>query len=287
MSATNNLVTPYRNALCSMVRIRMFFIQRPEWWTYALSIVVWIWLMFHLSSANQALNHSENIRYCIPTEFQAIEHPTYQKNFTFKEKASINRIGKIMVSGLKHWIIMVIAMMFPLLTEPIRHVAFSVRRKDKALGILSFLIGYMITWIVAGLFFLLVPFLLNALIGNVSPFVNALIKASGFLMAAILIWQPSRLVRMTKCGRTMPLRIDGWRLYLDSIRYGLKMGLACLNMCWVVMAALVLAQHSIVLMYLVTIVLIYERYLVPHTSKFPGYAWVAIAFALFVMEIGV
>jgi predicted metal-binding membrane protein len=287
MSVTNNLVAQYRNSLFPMGWIRMFFLQRPEWWTYFLSLIVWIWLVMNLSSATPVLKHSGNIMYCMPANVQVVEHATYKKSTTFKKEAITQGLWKTMANGLEHWIIMVIAMMFPLLTEPIRHVAFSVRRKDRTIGIWSFLIGYMITWIAAGLFFLLVPFILEALIGNASPFINALIKASGFLMAAILIWQPSRLVKMTKCGRTMPLRIDGWRLYLDSMHYGLKMGLACLNMCWVVMVALILTQHSIILMYLVTIVLIYERYLVPHTSKFPGYAWLAIALTLFVIEIRV
>lgn len=68
----------------------------------------------------------------------------------------------------------------------------------------------------------------------------------------------------------MPVRIRGWQLHGDSLIYGLGMGFTCLNMCWVPIAALMLAHHNITLMSVVTIVIIYERYFLRHTSKLPG-----------------
>lgn len=74
-------------------------------------------------------------------------------------------------------------------------------------------------------------------------------------------------------------------MHADSLYYGLKAGIACLVMCWGSMLALVLAHHHLVLMYIITIVLIYERYLVPHTSKLAGYAWAVTGITLLVLDL--
>jgi hypothetical protein len=196
-----------------------------------------------------------------------------------------SRIMTMISNGMVPWIFMVAAMMFPLLNEPIRHVAFSVRRKDKSFAIGEFLIGYSTTWTIVGVLFLLLPLFLDMLVGDQTNFVNGVIKASGFLLAAALVWQPARAIRMTKCNMTMPIRIQGWQLHLDSLFYGFRTGFACLYMCWIPMAALMSAHHNIILMFAVTIIIIYERYLLPHTSKLPGYAWGLLAILLFAIEI--
>jgi Predicted metal-binding integral membrane protein (DUF2182) len=282
----NNLVA-YKNHLSfTVARVRVFFMQRPEWWTILFSVFVWTWLVMNLSTIIHNANQSGTIRYCMPAEeVKVAEHSGYEKVQTFKESDLVYKISDTISNGFWHWIIMVFAMMFLLLTEPIRHVAFSLRPKDKQVGILSFLVGYTIVWAITGLFFLLLPVFLDWIIVHPSSFVNGLVKASGFLLAAILIWQPTRPVKMTRCGQTMPIRIDGWQQYWDCLYYGCKMGLACLNMCWIVMVGLVLAQHNLMLMYLVTIVLIYERYLLPHTSKLPAYAWTILGLVLFGIEV--
>jgi len=176
-------------------------------------------------------------------------------------------------------------MMFPLLNEPIRHVAFSVRRKDRDFGIFWFFTGYAITWTVAGVLFRLLALFLDVMPVDQSHLLNSIIAGSGFLLAAAFTWHPARPLKMAKCGQTAPIRIHGWHLVSDSLFYGLKMGYACVNMCWAPMAALMLVHHNIVLMLAVTVVIIYERYLLPHTSKLPGYAWGVIAFTLFGIEM--
>ena len=231
-----------------------FFSRHPEWWVWGLSLLVWGWLaagQLAASSGRLSASASDGVIYCMPG------------------MVGYSAAGAAVVShGLMNWVLMVIAMMFPLLNEPVRHVAFSVRRSDRGRAVLCFLIGYTLLWTVAGVIFGLLP-------------LNRVIGACLFVLAAISIWLPGRGVRMTKCSLTMPIRIHGSGLYADSLRYGLRMGIICIQLCWVPMIALVLSHHNVLLMYLVTVVLLFERYLVPHTSKFSGYAWGAIALALF------
>jgi predicted metal-binding membrane protein len=280
MSATSIQVNDGSKFSFPAGRMRTLFMMHPEWRGWFFSVFAWAFLVMNLFTASHGINHSGAVIYCIPPgTVQVAAHPAY-------EIQSISSgIFTTISNGLLPWMIMVIAMMFPLLSKPIRHVAFSVKRKDRNFGIFWFLIGYTITWTVAGVLFLLLPFFLDMLIGDQTRLINGLIQSSGFLLAAALIWLPGRPLRMMKCDQTMPIRIQNWRLHLDSLSYGLKMGFACLNMCWAPMAALALVHHNIMLMYIVTIILISERYLLPHTSKFPGYAWGAIALILLCIEM--
>ena len=266
----------------SLVRgVRTLFMKHPEWGGWFFSLFVWALFGMDLFNASHEVRHSSShIIYCAPPgTIQATGSSIHEVSHIFFQLLST------ISNGLLPWIIMVVAMMFPLLNEPIRHVAFSVKRKDWYLGVFGFLIGYTLTWALAGLVFLLLPLFLNMLVGYQTHFVSALIKSSGFLLAAALVWLPFRPIKMAKCSQTMSIRIEGWQLHADSLTYGLKMGLTCLNMCWSPMAALMLVHHNIFLMYVVTMVIICERYLLPHTSKLPGYAWGVIALTLFGIEI--
>lgn len=254
--------------------MKAILIRHPEWWAWAFSLFVWALLVKGQLFPPHELKPPGTIIFCIP------------------QGTAILKMGDIspgilttLSNGLLNWVFMVIAMMFPLLNEPIRHVAFSVRRKDRKFGILWFLVGYTIMWTAIGLLFLLLPLFLNMFGSERMPLVMGLVTASFFALAAASVWFPNRPIRMTKCGQTMPIRIRGRQLHSDSLVYGLKIGFTCLKLCWAPMAALMLAHHNVLVMYLVTSVLIFERYLLPHTSRFSGYAWGIIALTLFGMNI--
>lgn len=285
MSYSGNPVTMNNSRSLFQKRIRHLTAQHPQWWVWFLSIVVWILLISIPFSTNDELNSSPLI-YCMTTEVQQGEYASYQTKSIFREATVFSKAVATISKGMPSWIIMVIAMMFPLLNEPVRHVAFSVRSKDRDWCILGFLTGYIIIWSVAGMLFLLLPLFTDLITGIRSSLVNGLINMSGFLLAAILIWLPVRPVLMMKCGYTAPIRIRGWNRYADSISYGMKMGGHCLNTCWAPMAALMLSHHNIYLMFIVTFVIIYERYRLPHISKFTGYVWGVVAITLFGIEIG-
>ena len=261
-------------------RVRIFFMRHPEWWAWTLGLFAWVLLAFNHISASGDSNSRHPIIYCMP----GTSAPAYGIQDNLKEENISASILTTIPNGLLPWMLMVVAMMFPLLKYPVRHVAFSVRKKDRAPCVFSFLTGYAILWTLIGVLFLFIPIFLERIVDNQSPFLSGFIIASVFLLAAIVSWLPARPGIMMKGYQTLPIRIDGWRMHLDSFRYGFKMGTTCLNMCWVAMAALMLAHHNIGLMYAVTIVLFYERYLLPHTSRLPGYAWTIIGLTLFSIE---
>jgi predicted metal-binding membrane protein len=286
MSAISSLAPSGGKFLFSAGKMRTLLRMHPEWWAWFLSIVVWGLLVMDLFPAPHNAGRPGTITYCTPAGIVSVPgHSPFEAHSILKEDPFSSRILTTVSDGLLPWIFMVAAMMFPLLNEPIRHVTFSIRRKDRFFGIFWFLTGYAITWTIGGALFRLLALFLDIIAGDKSQLLRSLIIASGFLLAAALTWHPGRPVKMSKCGQTMPIRINGWHLLLDSLFYGLRMGYACLNMCWAPMAALMLVHHNIVLMLAVTVAIIYERYLLPHTSKLPGYVWGVIAFTLFSIEM--
>ncbi|MBS1664161.1 MAG: DUF2182 domain-containing protein [Bacteroidetes bacterium] len=237
-----------------------FFRKHPEWWVWLVSLLVWVLLLRGILFAS----HEERVIFCTPAGgIPAGVTPAADE-------------GPGVFKGLMDWILMVIAMMFPLLGKPVRHVAFSVKKKDRWMGILSFLAGYIVVWAAVGV---LVLFLRMS-------YPLHWVTASLFLLAAAVVWLPGRPIQMMQCGITMPIRIEARQLRSDALSYGFKMGAVCLKLCWAPMLALALIQHNIIVMYMVTSVLIFERYWFPHTSKFSGYAWGIIALVLFGVEIG-
>jgi len=283
MSVSSDSVTGGGKLTYRYERVRILTVMYPEWRTWLLSLLAWAVLLGTLlTTPGDAMQHNP-VMYCVPPETAQALSAYGAKNIPGEGISSgmFNAIS----SGMGPWVLMIAAMMFPLLNEPVRHVAFSIRRKDTGGGIAAFLAGYTAVWMAVGMLFLLLPFFTNAVAGSSTPLVKGVIKATGFLLAAGLLWLPGRLSTMTKCSQTSPIRIGGWHLYADSFGYGCKTGVACLNMCWAPMAALMLAHHNIALMYIATVILIYERYLLPHTSKLPAYAWGITGLLLLGIEV--
>ena len=160
-----------------------------------------------------------------------------------------------------------------MLQRSIRHTGFSIQRKDRELGILAFLVGYSVVWIIIGVLFLSIIPLLNFVQGNSSEMIHFMLAAMLFLIAGFMSWLPSRKMIMMQCEQTRPIRIHGMSMYQDCLVYGLSIGKACARMCWIPMLALMLAHHSLWLMLFVSVIVLIERYYVSHDSKMIGYAW--------------
>lgn len=274
MRTAGGLVAGAGKLLYLRERARVCLRRHPEVWTWLLSLLAWALLIGKLFTVSYMPGYAGPAIYCMPSGTLRVDGET-----------TAEWLWSSISGGLVHWMIMIVAMMFPLLNEPVRHVAFSLRQKDRVWGIGWFLAGYSLIWIASGVLFMLLSLLQDKIADGAAPVVHGFIRLSGFLLAAMLVWRASRPVSMAKCSRTMPIRIQGWGLHADSLHYGLKTGIACLVMCWGSMLALVLAHHHLVLMYIVTIVLIYERYLVPHTSKLAGYAWAATGITLLALDL--
>ncbi|MEQ6124039.1 DUF2182 domain-containing protein [Pseudotenacibaculum sp. MALMAid0570] len=262
-------------------RIRISKALNPEWWVFLLSGTVWVLLCIQsISNSIYSENSSTAFQLCYSIN-SVIEVTDITSTGTFTNKLEILYVT--IKGNIISWIIMIVAMMFPLLEKSIRHVGISVRRTQRDIGIFFFLIGYLFLWTLIGFVFLLLPLFLEWFLPN-KTFLSLLIGIL-FIIAAVLSWKPSRRVIMMKCEFTMPIRIYGWLFYRDTLVYGFRIGWACLGMCWLVMTALMLARHHFALMFVVSSIVLIERYFVAHENKLPGYAWMCLGVLLIGVEL--
>ena len=260
-------------------RLRVYFAVHPEWWVWLFSGFVWTLLIW--SSVFTVVNGDSfsSLISCLPIDSVSGEDISAG---ILKQPTAFDSIRTRLIASIFPWVVMIIAMMFPLLKRAIRHTAHSVLRSDREISILLFLFGYVLFWSAIGLLFLMLPVLLDFIFGSHSAMSNGVAAGIVFIIAAMISWLPSRQVIMVRCEFTRPIRIKGWNLIKDSVIYGMVIGIACLRMCWAVMAALMLAHHSTFLMFIVSAIVLIERYRVPHESPIPGYAWTIIGVALII-----
>ena len=149
---------------------------------------------------------------------------------------------------------MVVAMMFPMVLDPIRITAARSlwRRRHRAIAV--FLIGYVAIWIVFGFG----ASLLSALVGQIGIGPHT---AAGVAFGIALLWQitPVRRRAVTGCHRTLPISPSGWRADGDCLRYGWIIGSSCIVSCWALMLACMLSGHSVPAMIVITCIGWIER----------------------------
>jgi predicted metal-binding membrane protein len=169
-----------------------------------------------------------------------------------------------------HWLLMVVAMMLPMVVNPIRTTAARSlwARRHRAIG--GFLIGYMTPWALLGL----AAHGLIAVSGGGDWLHVPAAAAIGFAVAAL--WQFTAVKRRAAlwCHRTAPLAPAGWAADRDCLGYGWMIGCRCLASCWALMVACLLAGHGIAAMACGAIVGASERQL-PRAGQRLGSAVIA------------
>jgi predicted metal-binding membrane protein len=251
-------------------------LKNPQWRTWSLSLAAWAMLFVDFFEKDY-WHHSLFAQIIDCGQATTPQFSPAASHFLVDLTVSIAR-------ELPSWSLMIIAMMFPLLNEPVKHVAHSVKGNDRNKAVFYFLSGYSMVWLMFGVSILALLQFFGRLDRNWSPWTIVVMRSCGFLLAMGCAWLPSRPVKMAKCSQTAPIRIQGMPLLVDALCYGWKMGRICVNVCWAPMTAMILYGHNAFLMYVLTIVLIYERYLLPHTSKISGSIWAAVGLLLFGTE---
>lgn len=257
----------------SFTQSRIFFASNPEWWVLLLSISIWGILIFNTSSFSHSNDSVEgsNLVLCLPGGQPVGETVS---GSLLRQENLWTTFSQSIVSGAVPWVMMICAMMFPMLKRSIRHVTYSVRKKNRNSGIFLFLLGYTLTWSLIGIVFHFIPILAWSVSEKFQFSINTYVLAAlFFFLAAIISWLPERRVTLMKCELTVPIRLRGWNFLKDSVTYGIEIGMICLQMCWSVMIGLMFVQHHILIMLAAGFVLITERYLVAHDSKLIGYSW--------------
>ena len=208
--------------------MRQFVWSHPEWWMLALSFLAW--MAFIASSTGP------------PTQHHHVHQPA---------EASADGLN-LWASGFGHWLLMIVAMMFPAMWGPVRGTAGRSlwRRRNRAIA--GFLFGYVAIWAALGA----VITLALAWLPRGSMFLGVL----AFGLAAAWQFTAVKQRALLECHRCIPLAPDGWRAHLDCIRYGSLMGKSCVASCGVLMIACSLAGHDLIVMAMATAVGYAERY---------------------------
>ena len=151
------------------------------------------------------------------------------------------------VPALTSWILMTLAMMLPMVIDPIRTAAKRSLWRRRHRAMVAFLIGYVGCWILLGLVVLQIPH-------------GKWAAAIAFVVAAV--WQFTRAKRraLIACHRTMPLAPRGWRADRDCVRYGILTASSCIVSCWALMLACALSGHALLVTVGATAIGLTERY---------------------------
>ncbi|HEU0121502.1 MAG TPA: DUF2182 domain-containing protein [Bryobacteraceae bacterium] len=192
---------------------RDFAWSHPEWWTAGLGGAAWCAVLWH-----------------------GWRHAGHRMGFA---------------TEWTHWVLMVTAMMFPLLREPVEAAASGSLwgRRNRAIGL--FLLGYLGIW---------------AALGGMVAWMRAFrwaggdaAAAGGFLVAALWLLTPWHRRGMMGCHRRVPLAPMGWKADWDCLRFGGLIGGACVRSCFPVMFACALAGHGVLAMGAGAAAAIFER----------------------------
>lgn len=174
------------------------------------------------------------------------------------------------------WLVMAAAMMLPTLRTAMRTTSLTSRwtRRHRAAWLLAG--GYLTVWAIPGLA------VVTAL--SVVPWTPP-VSLTGVLLLAAAAWvvTPTRRDALAACHRTRRIPGQGRRADAACTREGLRLGLACVATCWLIMLAATLAAQDLLLMAALTVVVVAERIVEDRRRRLPPWT----AGALVVLGLGV
>ncbi len=124
------------------------------------------------------------------------------------------------------WLWMVVAMMPPLVAQPVSHVWQSSFPARRVRAVVLFGIGYAATWVIAGM--ALVPAAI-VLMGQLPA--GAAVCAS-MLMAIVWSASPPAQAARNRCHRVRRIGAFGRAADRDCLAQGVATGVACVAVCW-------------------------------------------------------
>lgn len=178
----------------------------------ALSAVFWLLLLWN------------------PGDMMTITHCQITGNrhshVSFQMFLAMNSVSDLMLG----WIMMVLAMMLPKLIVPIQYIYDRSLKRRRLGSAVLFVLGYTITWAVAG-------FVINVLILGLNllfpmSYIPALVVA--FI---VVVWQfsPVKQRFLNRGHNHWSLAAFGWAASLDAFRFGVMHGVWCIGSGWALM----------------------------------------------------
>ena len=155
------------------------------------------------------------------------------------------------------WLIMLVAMMAPLLAEPIRHLWARSLPRRRLMAIFVFVVAYVAIWMLAGAVLSLIASLLQTL------FVNSWFTMSCLALAIVIVWQasPWKQVCLNYCHWSPRLSPFGFSAVWDCWRFGIVKGFWCVGSCWALMLLpMFIVQAGLPLMLINGLNIVVERW---------------------------
>jgi hypothetical protein len=227
--------------------------RHPEWWSLAASAAAWGLIVARASSAARG--------------------PSSPHGHHGTAALSLHSHPSGWWPAALDWLLMIMAMMLPLVVEPIRTAAARSLWARRHRAIAGFLLGYVTPWL-----------LLGALAGGLIAAVGlrqrtSLPVAAAIAFAVAAAWQLTPIKRraLRWCHRTVPLAPSGWRADRDCLHFGWTIGCRCVVSCGALMMACLLGGHGILAMTGVATVGAAERFLPRADPRIWGVAVVGLA----------
>lgn len=166
-------------------------------------------------------------------------------------------------SQLIGWGLMVIAMMLPKLIVPIQLIYTQSLKRYRFLNALLFVLGYILVWMLAGVFMIAVIIGFNLIAPR--SYMPALLV---FLVAVIWQFTPIKQRFLNLGHDHRLLSAFGWQSFRDALVYGLEHGLWCVGAGWAMMLfPMLLPQGHNLAMLIVTVVMLSEHFEHPRFPK--------------------
>lgn len=153
------------------------------------------------------------------------------------------------------WGLMVVAMMLPKLIVPIQMIYIQSLRRYRFICSLLFVLGYLVVWMIAGVFMIGVIISMNLLMPG--SYIPALA-----LFSIAVIWQfsPVKQQFLNLGHQHYILHAFGWPAYRDSLAFGTVHGVWCVGSGWALMLfPMLLPQGHNLAMIIVTYIMIAEH----------------------------
>ena len=155
---------------------------------------------------------------------------------------------------LRHWVIMVAAMMAPLLLAPTRSLLERSRKQSWVRDLAGFASGYLLPWLALGLLTIVALDLCGIVLND------TWILAVSFAGAAAWAVSPPRAVALARCRLNPPTVRPGLLGLGDSFGFGWNVGCGCVVVCAPAMIACTAAAHSPIAVALLSLVSFPERF---------------------------
>ncbi len=164
------------------------------------------------------------------------------------------------------WALMLVAMMSPVLIQPIRHIRVRSFTRRRARSIALFLAGYVAIWMALGGVLLAIELAVKSF----AP--QSYLPAAGVALIA-LVWQVSPVKQrcLNRCHAHTELAAFGAAADFDALRFGITHGLWCAGSCWALMLfPMLLPRGHVVAMAAVAVLIFSERLEPPRP---PSWRW--------------